>query len=145
MSKKLLSLLSIACFSMTTLFAAANFENTANYDAQIDQAISQAEAEVQKQLNNATRRDVVPMWSDKVQLETAIRDLELKKILAANFKGTQSLNNPLIRNKLLEILNKSVIMQSDLAELQSLVTQEKARLNTQPSPTNIQVPAPLIP
>ena len=145
MSKKLLSLLSIACFSMTTLFFFFFFENTANYDAQIDQAISQAEAEVQKQLNNATRRDVVPMWSDKVQLETAIRDLELKKILAANFKGTQSLNNPLIRNKLLEILNKSVIMQSDLAELQSLVTQEKARLNTQPSPTNIQVPAPLIP
>lgn len=139
LKKQLVFSLLAVSFAMTTLFA-DNAMDSANQ--QLDQVIQKAEADVKTQYDNATRRDVVPMWSDKLQLETAIRQLELKKILVNNFKNTQSLNNPIIRNKLFEILNKDLILQSDLAELQNLVNQEKEKLNAQPVNTPSPSPAP---
>ncbi|HRD55060.1 MAG TPA: hypothetical protein PLC42_01550 [Parachlamydiaceae bacterium] len=136
--KKKLSLL-----TGSFLLSAAVFANSPNaIDQEMDAAVQKAENEVQAQFKNATRRDTVPLWSDKVQLENAIIQLEVKKTLVNNFRGTVSLQSPLVRSKLLELLNKDIIMESDLAELQNLVNQERVKLNAQPREP-VQVPAPV--
>ncbi len=148
LNKKILSLALSGSLLLAGNSYAADAINS-NYDLEINAAVQKAENEAQTQFNNATRRDTVPLWSDKVQAENAIIQLEVKKTLANNFRGTASLQNPIIRAKLLEILNKSIILESDLAELQSLVNQEKAKLDVQsatrpvnaPSSSNLNDPA----
>lgn len=142
MLKKQLSLLLMTSTFLMIQAAWIGSTTTSNIDQAMNVAIQQAEDEVQKQFDNATRQDIAPDWNAKVQLENAIIQLEVKKTLVNNFKGTSSLQNPIIQNKLLEILNKSIITESDLAELQNLVTQEKAKLNTQTTiPQTATVPA----
>lgn len=136
--KKGLFLLCISCFIGSFIFASP----ADNIDQEMNAAVQKAENEVQVQFKNATRRDTVPLWSDKVQLENAIIQLEVKKTLVNNFKGTISLQSPLVRAKLIQLLNQDIIMESDLAELQNLVNQERTKLNA-PAREPVQVPAPV--
>lgn len=108
---------------------------SSNIDQQMNQAVQNAEKNVQQLLANANRTDVAPSWEAKLQLENAIIQLEVKKTLVANFQGAVSLNSPIVRQRLLEILNKDMITQADIAELQSLINQYKATLNTNQGPT----------
>ena len=101
-----------------------------SFNSKLDAALQKAEADVQKAYVGATTRENMPTWDSKLFLENAAIQLEVKKTLVNNFKGTVSLQSAAVRAKLLEILDKSIITQADLAELQSLVNQEKARLNT---------------
>lgn len=98
----------------------------------ITQAMQQAINKAQKTLNeagyDATRRDNMPQWSTKVEAQQAMTMFEVKKTLMANFKNSESLRSPAVRQKLLRVLNQDNIGISDLAELQNLVLQEKERI-----------------
>lgn len=100
------------------------------FNSKLDATLQKAEADVQKAYVGATTRENMPTWDSKLLLENAAIQLEVKKTLVNNFKGTTSLQSAAVRAKLLEVLDKSIITQADLAELQSLVNQEKERLNT---------------
>jgi|GEM_PF-1784472 len=143
MLKKIL-ITTVLCISSMNLLTARDFGNATQtadttYAPKMDQAVQKAEAEVQALLKNATRKDVVPTWASKVELENAITQLEVKKTLVEKFKEAASLQSPQVRDKLLQILNKESIDESDLSELQSIVNQYKETLNndTKPSPTGI--------
>lgn len=110
------------------------------FQNQVDQALKNAEKQVEAAKYSATRRDVAPTTVSKIELQNALIQLDVKKTLINNFKGTESLQSPLVRRKLLEVLNKSIIMPSDLADLQGLVLEEKAKIRaaqaqTQPAPS----------
>lgn len=99
------------------------------YYVQANAAIAKAEERVQALKNKVGDLSNVPMWNDKLELQHAIVQLEVKKTLFANFKGTESLRSPLVRDKLLAVLNNPSISEGDLTELQSLVLEEKAKIH----------------
>ncbi len=105
------------------------------YYSQLQDAIGKAEAKVQEWKVQMQNPDRLPAQSDKVQFQHAIVQLEVKKTLFANFKGTESLRSSLVRQKLLEVLNNPAITEADLAELQSLVLEEKQKIRaSKPNP-----------
>jgi len=103
----------------------------AGIERKIDEAIQRAEKEVQRTQAGATAKNVMPTWNSKLELQNAITQLEVKKTLANNFRGTESLKSPLVREKLIQILNMPFITTANLADLQSLVLQEKARIRAE--------------
>lgn len=148
MLKKLLILSCLSLANITYLPADTTSPNRAvssNIDQQMNQAVQNAEKNVQQLLTNATRTDVAPTWDSKLQLENAIIQLEVKKTLVENFRGAISLNSPVVRQRLLEVLNKDSITQADIAELQSLINQYKATLESSKTgstgPTGLNQPA----
>lgn len=100
----------------------------AQFQDSLDKIISQAEKHVQEVQQNATRKDVAPTWNTKLELQNAIVQLEVKKTLVNNFKGTESLRSPSVRAKLIKTLNLPMITTADLADLQNLVLEEKAKI-----------------
>lgn len=104
------------------------------YYAQLNQAIAKAEQRVQALKARVGDLGNVPVWSDKLELQQAIVQLEVKRTLFANFKGTESLRSGLVRDRLLAILNNSSISEGDLADLQSLVLEEKAKIRAATKP-----------
>jgi len=67
----------------------------------------------------------MPMSIDKVQLEGAITDLDVKKTLVSKFQSSPSLKSPKVRQVLMQILGKDFIQESDLAALQAVVNEER--------------------
>lgn len=119
-----------------------------DYENQLNAAIARAEQDVKAAQNSATRRDQAPTWNSKLEYQNAIVQLEVKKTLVNNFKNTESLNSPVVRAKLLQVLNKSMITTADLADLQSVVIEEKAKMRAsqqQTTPTLQPVPSNSIP
>lgn len=119
-----------------------------DYENQLNAAIARAEQDVQETQNNATRRDMAPTWNSKLEYQNAIVQLEVKKTLVNNFKKTESLKSPVVRAKLLQILNKPMITTADLADLQSVVIEEKSKMRAadeQATPTLQPVPSNSIP
>lgn len=105
--------------------------DASSFEKQIEQALQNAQKQVEAARNSATRRDVAPTTVSAIDLQNALIQLDVKKTLVDNFRGTESLQSPLVRRKLIEVLNKSIIMPSDLADLQGLVLEEKARIRAQ--------------
>lgn len=99
-----------------------------DYENQLNAAIARAEQDVKDAQNSATRRDQAPTWNSKLEYQNAIVQLEVKKTLVNNFKKTEALKSPVVRAKLLQVLNKSMITTADLAELQSVVIEEKSKM-----------------
>lgn len=140
----------ISIFSCISLSARINDSASSvyqedDYENQLNAAIARAEQDVKDAQNSATRRDQAPTWNSKLEYQNAIVQLEVKKTLVNNFKKTESLKSPVVRAKLLQILNKSMITTADLAELQSVVIEEKSKMraesdqtapNIQPVPSN---------
>ena len=148
MLKKLL-ISSILCVSSINLLIARDYGTATQtldptYISQMDQAIQKAESHVQDLLKNATRRDVVPTWASKVELENAIMQLEVKKTLVEKFRGAASLQSPDVRGKLMQILNKESIDESDLAELQNYVNKYKESLNDKPQSQPVKQEASIL-
>lgn len=110
-------------------YAPLSSEAAAAFQKELDQVIGKAEKRVKELEKNATRKDVAPTWNSKVELQNAIVQLEVKKTLVSNFKGTESLRSARVRKKLMEVLSKPDISTSDLAELQNLVIDEKAKIH----------------
>lgn len=96
-----------------------------NYYHQLENAIAKEEQKVKVLQDRASSRTQMPMWIDKLELEQAIIMLDVKKILYNNFRNTPSMDSPIIRDKLLSLLNQDNISEGDLAELQSLVNRER--------------------
>ena len=92
---------------------------------QMNTQIQNAEQRVQNLMSMVQDRTRMPMSIDKVQLDAAITDLDVKKTLAAKFAGSPSLKSPKVRQVLMQILSKDLIQQSDLATLQVIVDQER--------------------
>lgn len=105
-----------------------NEQVDSNFDIKLNDAVSKQQQLVQNLKANATRKDMAPTWNSKLELENAMIQLEVKKTLVGNFTGSESLKSSLVRNRLLEVLNKPMITTTDLADLQSLVLEEKARM-----------------
>ena len=112
-----------------------------NFEKQLEQAIKNAEKAVEAAKYSATRRDIAPTSVSKIELQNAIVQLDVKKTLVSNFRGSESIQSPLVRRKLIEVLNKSLIMPSDLADLQSLVLEEKAKIRAQKAQNQTTPPA----
>lgn len=122
------------------------------YYHQLENAIAKEEQKVKALQDKASSRTQMPMWIDKLELEQAIIMLDVKRILYNNFKGTPSMDSPIIRDKLLSLLNQDNISEGDLAELQSLVNRERQHMidtnqnqlekeknaaSTQPAPSEV--------
>lgn len=80
----------------------------------------------------AARRDVVNTGDITTQFENAYIMLNVKKTLFENFKGTPSIESPLIQEKLLQIFRKTIVTPGDLAELDALVKQERPKYAREP-------------
>lgn len=113
-------------------------QQQAQYSKQLSDAIARAEQSVKDNERNATRTDISPNWNSKLELQNAVIQLEVKKTLVNNFKGTDSLRSAAVRQKLLNVLNKSVITTADLADLQSLVIDEKAKIRAEQQQNDAQ-------
>lgn len=110
-------------------YAPLTSQEESAYYQKLDQTVANAEKNVKQLQANATRKDVMPTWNSKLELQNAIIQLEVKKTLVNNFKQTESLRSSRVRDLLLQVLNKQTITTSDLAELQNLVINEKARIH----------------
>lgn len=117
-----------AAIQPTIVYAPLTGQAALNYDAAVSKAIANAEANVANLQNRATRQDLAPTWNSKLELQNAIIQLEVKKTLVGNFRNTESLQSPVVRDMLLRILNKDIITTADLADLQSTVLEEKANI-----------------
>lgn len=134
---KILFLIAAISFSFNTLKADSSVypplsqADNDSFEQQVAGALKNAEKQVEAARYSATRRDIAPTTVSKIELQNALIQMDVKKTLVSNFKGTESLQSPLVRRKLIEVLNKSIIMPSDLADLQTLVLEEKAKLRAQ--------------
>ena len=131
----------LACISLSAVSAVDSLVYQENdYENQLNAAIARAEQDVKDTQYSATRRDQAPTWNSKLEYQNAIVQLEVKKTLVNNFKGTESLKSPVVRAKLLQVLNKPMITTADLADLQSVVIEEKSKMKAdstiQPVPSN---------
>lgn len=92
---------------------------------QMSAQIQNAEQRVQNLMNRVQDPTRMPMSIDKVELEGAIMDLDVKKTLVSKFANSPSLKSPKVRQVLFQILAKDYIQESDLAALQAIVNEER--------------------
>jgi hypothetical protein len=141
---KVLFVLFLSCFSFSLHAESYPVLSQAELDAYYSEvyvAIGKAEMNVQELQSIVSGGQELPTWNRKLELQNAIVQLEVKKTLFANFKNSEALRSPLVRQALLQVLNIPSISESDLAELQTLVLEEKAKIraaSATPQPT----PAP---
>lgn len=92
---------------------------------QLNAQIQNAEQRVQDLTNRVQDQTRMPMSIDKVELEAAILDLDVKKTLVAKFANSPSLKSPKVRQILFQILAKNYIQENDLATLQAITNEER--------------------
>lgn len=100
-------------------------EQIQQFNEQMAGQVQNAEQRVQSLMNMVQDRTRMPMSIDKVQLEGAITDLDVKKTLVSKFQSSPSLKSPKVRQVLMQILGKDFIQESDLAALQAVVNEER--------------------
>lgn len=100
-------------------------EQIQQFNEQMAGQVQNAEQRVQSLMNMVQDRTRMPMSIDKVQLEGAITDLDVKKTLVSKFQSSPSLKSPKVRQVLMQILGKDFIQESDLAALQAIVNEER--------------------
>jgi hypothetical protein len=136
MNKIIISILSIF-FILSSNF---NFAGTVNYPVfsqqeteefyqQLQSEIDKGEKKVQYLLDKVKTRQEILSDIIRLELESAIVMLNVKKNLRQNFVGTQSLNSPLIREKLRVMFKKDLITELDILELKDLVAREKLAMS----------------
>lgn len=106
-------------------YPALTQEQIQQINDQLNAQIQDAEQRVQNFTNLVKDSTRMPMSIDKVELESAIIDLDVKKTLAAKFQGSPSLRSPKVRQVLMQIMSKKYIQESDLATLQAVVDAER--------------------
>lgn len=136
--KHKLASIAIFVFSIasTPLFAASGGdypeltkEEAKRYEQQLNDQIHAAEEKVQKLLQEMSNSNHIISSADRIELANARTMLKVKITLVGNFVGTPSLRSPVIRERLLNILKKDRVEMSDLYELQTLVNQERAKID----------------
>ncbi len=108
---------------------------TGNEEARYVQSLQDAVANQRKRVQDLVQAmassDRILTAMDRVDVDHAAAVLNVKETLYGNFVGTQSLRSPLVRDRLLALLQKESISPQDLAEFQGIVTEEKAHINEQ--------------
>lgn len=106
-------------------------------------AVQEQEMRVKNLTAQATNRSNAPMSFDKVALGNAIIMLDVKRTLVSNFWDNPVTQDVGFQNRLISILNKDLIVESDLAELQNAADFIRSTMRssgqqipqpTQPSP-----------
>jgi hypothetical protein len=100
----------------------------------LQKALTDQETRVRNLTAQATNRTNAPMSIDKVALGNAMIMLDVKRTLVANFWDNPVTQNAGFQQRLLQILNKDLITEGDLAELQNAADQIRAfnlRINMQ--------------
>lgn len=110
-------------------YAPLDSQQMDQFNKAMQQAIDNAQKKTDELAHFATRRDISPTWASKVQLKYAMIQLEVKKTLMNNFKDSEGIRSPAVREKLLKLLNSDEITTSDLADLQNLVLREKENIH----------------
>lgn len=105
-------------------------EESDKFTMEMQKAIEKEQKRVNQLAERATSQQLLPTWSSKVELKQAMTMLEVKKTLMNNFKGSEAIRSPLVREKLLKLLNQDNIAISDLADLQNLTLHEKERIQS---------------
>ncbi|WP_052243894.1 hypothetical protein [Neochlamydia sp. TUME1] len=106
-------------------YPSLTLEQTKQVNQEINIRVKEAEHFMQNQWRVVQDKTRMPMSIDKVQLENAITNLEVKKTLAAKFINSPSLKSPKVREILIQVLSKDLIQASDLAALQNIVDRER--------------------
>ncbi|BBI17004.1 hypothetical protein [Neochlamydia sp. S13] len=106
-------------------YPSLTLEQTKQVNQEINMRVKEAEQLMQNQWRVVQDKTRMPMSIDKVQLENAITNLEVKKTLAAKFINSPSLKSPKVREILIQVLSKDLIQASDLAALQNIVDRER--------------------
>lgn len=96
------------------------------FEQEVQKALQAAEERVQEVVKRLGEPAIYP--SAKIELEIATTQLEVKQTIWQNFMGASSLRSPVVRQKLLELLNKEEITGVDLLEFQKIVNDEKAKM-----------------
>lgn len=144
LSKKILSLLFLSGIYSSWLsaevptntntnpsgYTALSSQEMANYYQQLQAEIQKADDYTTKVMKDSNAPGHIISPVDRMKLETAATMMEVKKTLVGNFAGTPSLQSPLVREKLLNILKKDIITTADLLELQHLVDQERPKVES---------------
>ena len=121
-------------FVLAAEYTPLSEEQLNGYYTEIYKALSKAEERVQVLQSAMSNPARAPAWNDKLELQHAIIQLEVKRTLFANFKGTESMRSARVRDRLLQVLNNPGITEADLADLQSLVLEEKAKIKALGTP-----------
>lgn len=129
MHKIIFLLLTLFLVSQQTIAYAKEGSTTSQEELNVFYQEMQKEIEIAEQrvitlLEKIQQHDEIISDIIRLEVEIATTMLKVKQLLAANFAGTESLHNPLIRDKLLSILKKEIITEIDLLELQFLVKVE---------------------
>lgn len=111
-------------------YAPLTVEESNQFTIEMQKAIEKEQKRVNQLAERATSTQQLPTWSSKVELKQAMTMLEVKKTLMNNFKGSEAIRSPEVRNLLLKLLNQDNIGISDLAELQNLTLHEKERIQS---------------
>lgn len=106
-------------------YPALTSDQLQQFNDQMNAQIQNAEQRVQNLTSMVQDHTRAPMSIDKVQLEGAITDLDVKKTLVSKFAGSPSLKSPKVRQALMQILSKDYIQEADLAALQAIVNAER--------------------
>lgn len=109
----------------TTKYPALTPEQIQQFNEQMNSQIQNSEQRVQSLMGVMQDQTRMPMDIDRVALEGAITDLDVKKTIFAKFQGSPSLKSPKVRQALLDILSKNYIQESDIATLQAIVDAER--------------------
>lgn len=97
------------------------------YDSMI-KSVNKAQEELDQIVTQGIDAKTAPAPDWMQQLDNAVFMLKVKYALAWNLRGAAALRSPLIREKILQILNKEAIEQSDVAELQTLINSERVQI-----------------
>ena len=103
-----------------------NASQSDSFHQALQKALTDQETRVRNLTAQATNRSNAPMSIDKVALGNAMIMLDVKRTLVANFWDNPVTQNPGFQQRLLQILNKDLITEGDLAELQNAADQVRA-------------------
>ncbi len=106
-------------------YPALTADQAQQFSAQMNGYIQNSQQRVQNLMGRVQDSTRMPMSIDKVELEAAIMDLDVKKTLVAKFEGSPSLKSPKVRQALIQILSKDFVQAADLATLQTIVNDER--------------------
>lgn len=101
------------------------------FHAAMQKALADQQARVNQWGQQATNRSNAPMTVDKVALGNALIMLDVKRTLVSNFWDNPVTLDPTFQQTLIRILNQDTVLESDLALLQNMADQIRARMAQQ--------------
>jgi hypothetical protein len=99
------------------------------YKSLIDD-VNKAQEDVASVVNEASDTQKVDLATWIPKLKNSILMLNMKYLLAWEFRGSPALRSPLIRDKLLSVMAKDEITDTDIEILQRLLARETEKIGT---------------